>query len=34
VTFGPEGRDIARLDPDALLDHFDQLPDMAERLVR
>ena len=34
VTFGPEGRDIARLDPDALLDHFDHLPDMAERLVR
>lgn len=34
VTFGPEGRDIARLDPDALLDHFDDLPDIAERLVR
>jgi len=34
VTFGPEGRDIARLDPDALLDHFDQLPELAERLVR
>lgn len=34
VTFGPEGRDIARLDPDALLDHFDQLPGIAERLVR
>lgn len=34
VTFGPEGRDIARLDPEALLDHFDQLPELAERLVR
>lgn len=34
VTFGPEGRDIARLDPEALLDHFDDLPDLAERLVR
>jgi len=34
VTFGPEGRDIARLDPDVLLDHFDHLPDIAERLVR
>ncbi len=34
VTFGPEGRDIARLEPDALLDHFDDLPDLAERLVR
>ena len=34
VTFGPEGRDIARLDPDALLDHFDELPELAERLVR
>jgi len=34
VTFGPEGRDIARLDPDALLDHFDHLPELAERLVR
>ncbi|NBE08999.1 HAD hydrolase-like protein [Paragemmobacter ruber] len=34
VTFGPEGRDIARLEPDALLDHFDHLPELAERLVR
>lgn len=34
VTFGPEGRDIARLDPEALLDHFDHLPELAERLVR
>lgn len=34
VTFGPEGQGIARLDPDALLHHFDDLPEMAERLVR
>lgn len=34
VTFGPEGRDIARLAPEALLDHFDALPGLAERLLR
>lgn len=34
VTFGPEGQGIARLDPDALLHHFDDLPERAERLVR
>lgn len=34
VTFGPEGQGIARLDPEALLHHFDDLPEMAERLVR
>ena len=33
VTFGPEGRGIARLEPDALLDHFDALHDLAERLT-
>ncbi len=33
VTFGPEGRDVARLEPEALLDHFDDLPALAERLV-
>lgn len=33
VTFGPEGRDIARLAPEALLDHFDDLPDLALRLL-
>lgn len=33
VTFGPEGRSIARLDPDALLDHFDDLPALAQRLI-
>jgi phosphoglycolate phosphatase len=33
VTFGPEGRAIERLEPEALLDHFDDLPDLAERLT-
>jgi len=33
VAFGPEGRGIARLAPDALLDHFDDLPDLAARLL-
>lgn len=31
VSFGPEGAGIARLAPDALLDHFDALPDLARR---
>ncbi len=34
VTFGPEGAGVARLAPEALLDHFDQLPALAGRLVR
>lgn len=29
VTFGPEGRGVARLAPEALLDRFDDLPDLA-----
>ncbi|PZQ46573.1 MAG: haloacid dehalogenase [Rhodovulum sulfidophilum] len=33
VTFGPEGRDIARLDPAALLDHYADLPALLEGLV-
>lgn len=33
VTFGPEGGDVSRFAPDALLDHFDALPDLAARLV-
>ena len=33
VTFGPEGRDIARLQPEALLDHFDDLPALVARLL-
>lgn len=34
VTFGPEGHGIARLAPEALLHHFDDLPAMAERMIR
>lgn len=29
VSFGPEGPGIARLRPDAMLDHFDDLPALA-----
>ena len=33
VGFGPEGRGVSRLGPDAMLDHFADLPDLAERLL-
>ncbi len=33
VTFGPEGADVARLAPEALLHHFDDLPGIAARLL-
>lgn len=33
VTFGPEGRGVDRLAPEALLDHFDDLPALAARLL-
>ncbi|RWR35151.1 HAD family hydrolase [Sinirhodobacter populi] len=33
VTFGPEGRDIARLAPEALLNYYAELPELAERLL-
>lgn len=33
VSFGPEGRGVGRLEPDALLDHFDALPQLAETLL-
>lgn len=33
VTFGPEGAGVARFAPDALLDHFDDLPTLANRLL-
>lgn len=32
VTFGPEGRDVARLQPEALLDHYDALDDVLSQL--
>ncbi|MBL9058153.1 MAG: HAD-IA family hydrolase [Rhodobacteraceae bacterium] len=34
VTFGPEGRAVARLAPEALLDRFGDLPDLAEHLLQ
>lgn len=33
VTFGPAGQGIARLEPDALLDYYTDLPELAERLL-
>ena len=33
VTFGPDGQGVADLQPEALLDHYDQLPDLAVRLI-
>lgn len=33
VTFGPEGRAIARLAPEALLDHFDALPELVAGML-
>lgn len=33
VTFGPEGRGIGRLAPEALLDHYDALPALVARLL-
>lgn len=33
VTFGPEGQGVARLQPEALLDHFADLPALAARLL-
>lgn len=33
VTFGPEGRAVAALDPEALLDHYDDLDAVVARLL-
>lgn len=33
VTFGPEGEGIARLQPEALLARYEDLPDLAARLL-
>ena len=33
VTFGPEGAGVARFQPEALLHRFQDLPDLAQRLV-
>jgi phosphoglycolate phosphatase len=34
ITFGPDGRAVEALAPAALLDHYDSLPDLADRLLR
>jgi phosphoglycolate phosphatase len=33
VTFGPEGRGVARLQPEVLLDRYEDLPAIADRLL-
>jgi len=33
VTFGPSGADMAALEPEALLDRFEDLPGVVERLI-
>lgn len=33
VAFGPEGREVERLGPDAMIDHFDELLALAPRLT-
>lgn len=33
VTFGPDGRGVEKLGPEAMIDHFDELPALAARLL-
>ena len=33
VSFGPEGADVARLQPDALLDHYNDLLGLVQRML-
>jgi phosphoglycolate phosphatase len=33
VTFGPEGERVAALEPEAAIGHFDELPEVATRLL-
>lgn len=33
VTFGPTGRAVQDLSPEALLDHYDDLPDLLQRML-
>lgn len=33
VTFGPEGTGVARMQPEALLHHFDDLPGLAQQML-
>jgi phosphoglycolate phosphatase len=34
VGFGPNGPAVAQLNPDAVLAHYDDLPDLAAQLLR
>ena len=33
VSFGPEGHGVSRLNPDALLHHYADLPALAQKLI-
>ncbi len=33
VTFGPEGQAVASLEPEALLDRFEELPSLVEEML-
>lgn len=33
ITFGPEGRDVGRLEPQAMLDRYDDLPRLVDALI-
>jgi len=33
VGFGPDGPEVARLEPEAVLDHYAALPELLDRLV-
>ncbi|MEL7344575.1 MAG: HAD-IA family hydrolase [Pseudomonadota bacterium] len=33
VTFGPTGRDVAALDPDGLLDRYEDLPELVGKML-
>ena len=33
VGFGPEGAAVARLEPEAVLEHYDALPALLDRLL-
>jgi phosphoglycolate phosphatase len=34
VTFGPDGRYVADLEPEGLLDHYNDLPDMLDGMIK
>ncbi len=33
VTFGPDGRDVTSLEPEGLLDHYNDLPDILKVMI-